>query len=380
MRVLFVNQHIESKQNGGDLVQMINTKEHLEKNYNVFITLCETISKEDYFKETDLIHIFNIQTIDYTYKAIKLAKKYGKKVILSTIFWDLRDASYVNTLYKFMKILPNNNVEKLKNIGDVFNSIVYKLVPNKTNIMFNKKKLAIKVLNEVDFLLPNSNEELQLLIDYYGLDSDEVKKKSLIVPNAVDKEKLLNMKNNDIQCINKKNYILQVGAINPVKNQLNLVRAFLHDNKIPIVIIGRCGDLSYYQKLRLFANKRGNVFIYDEVSNDEVISFYKNAACHILPSFRESPGLVSLEAIAMGIPIVVSEKKYCPIGYYKFEELATICNPYSLESIRNAVLLAVENKQVLSQNKIEKYLDFFSYRNAAKITYDSYKLILKEKI
>ena len=81
MKVLFVNQHIELKQNGGDMVQIINTKKYLEKEFGVEVTLCESLKMEKYFEENDFIHIFNIQTIDYTYKALKIAKKYNKKVI-----------------------------------------------------------------------------------------------------------------------------------------------------------------------------------------------------------------------------------------------------------------------------------------------------------
>ncbi len=380
MKVLFVNQHLESKQNGGDMVQMINTKKYLEKEFGVEVTLCKSIEIEKYFEDNDLIHIFNIQTIEYTYNALKKAKKYNKKVVLSTIFWDLRDATYINTLYKLFKITPSKNVEKLKKFGNIFNKLIYKIMSNKTSIMFNKKELAFKVLNEADFLLPNSTEELQLLIEYYGLDPYKLNLKSLIVPNAVDKRKLINIKNeNNNKIIEQNNFILQVGAINPVKNQINLIKAFFDDKKIPIVFIGRCSDISYYKKLKALGNKRGNVFFYDELSNDDVLRIYKNASCHILPSFRESPGLVSLEAIAMGTPIVVSGKEYCPINYYKFDDIATICNPYSPESIREAVLFALNNNHVLDENSIKSYLDFFSYENAAKITYNSYKLVLGAK-
>lgn len=369
IKILYVNQHIENKQNGGDMVQMYNTKEYLEKNYDVKIVLCNSLDDEELFFETDIVHIFNMQTIDYSLLALKKAKKYNKKVVLSTIFWDLRDASYVNTIYKMFGILPNRIVKNLKVIGDNLNKIAYKCSKKKYNIMFNKKKYAQELIMYSDCLLPNSYEELDIIGKFYKCDKEVLKKKSIVVPNAINNDAIKQA--SDSLCeIDEKNYVLQVGAINSIKNQISLVKALYDKPEIRIVFIGKCGDEKYYNELKKISNKRGNVRIISELDNSEVLKYYKNALCHVLPSFRESPGLVSLEAASFGIPIVVSSEKYCPIHYYGFDEYAEICDPYDVKSIREAVLASIKKGRGNFENEFlnEKFI----YEIAANETYKAY--------
>ena len=70
---------------------------------------------------------------------------------------------------------------------------------------------------------------------------------------------------------------------------------------------------------------------------------------------------------------MVSDDRFCPIKYYRFDRLGYICDPYSVESIEKAVVKAYRDKTVNVDND---YFDFFSYYNAAKITRQAYLRIL----
>lgn len=94
----------------------------------------------------------------------------------------------------------------------------------------------------------------------------------------------------------------------------------------------------------------------------------------MLPSFRESPGLVTLEALFYGCNIVVSDYKFCPVNYYKFDEVGYICDPYSTKSIESAVL---EAYYAPSKVVVQDYFDFFSYKNAAHIIREAYIKLMK---
>ena len=52
--------------------------------------------------------------------------------------------------------------------------------------------------------------------------------------------------------------------------------------------------------------KRGNTFFLGEISHDDIYPYYSKAKVHVLPSFRESPGLSTLEAAVFGVNCVVS--------------------------------------------------------------------------
>ena len=375
MRVLFINENIEKGNKGGDIIQMNNTKEEIEKKYDVQITLCTNIDDDNFFENCDLVHIFNVQTIDYTKKAVIKSHSFGLKIVLSPIFWDLKDACNVNIWNRYFGATPNFMLKFLKPLSNIIYFVACNILKKKTSIMFDKKKAVRSVLTSVDWLLPNSKEEMDLLIKVYGLNK-RIYEKTTIAPNAIDYSFVTQNYNETDNLLNKKGYVLQVGAINPVKNQINVVKALKKYKDIPIVFIGKNCDNRYFTKLKKLSDRRGNVFFVDQITNRDVIKYYRNAICHILPSFRESPGLVTLEALANECQIIVANKKYCPIDYYQFKKYAFICNPYSSSSIKKCIFESINRPKQHIPSALKDYFDFYSYDTSAKLTYESYKNVL----
>lgn len=369
MKIAFVNRKDCLEHRGGDTVQMLLTKEYLEKNFPVKIDIC--LSKEEINNEYDLIHIFNIQNYEESYEYIQTANKLGIKTVVSTIYWDLNHVRYLNIHYKLF------NSEKYLN--NCFINYIIKVICfifMKFRIQNWKQILKTrKILLEADCLLPNSDEELKIVAKDFYIGFNKLKMKSISIPNAV-KENVKQESN--IQKISFENYVLMVGRIESIKNQLSVVKALMEYPQIPIVIIGRISDNTdnaYINELKYYSNKRGNVHYISEIPHNKINDYYKKATVHVLASFRESPGLVSLEALQNGCEIVVSDENYCPIKYYKFNTLGHICNPFDILSIKNAIL---EAYQIKKNNADEKYFQFFSYENAAKLTYESYLKVMED--
>ena len=231
-----------------------------------------------------------------------------------------------------------------------------------------KKNRNIKeyILKNCDIVLPNSDEEGNILRNQYGIDFNE-----MVVPNCIDIN--LAEENQDISI--PMNFVLQVGRVEPTKNQLSLLQAMMKHKDIPLFFIGKQNKRKkfYIDQLKELAAIRGNTFFIEELPQSQLAQYYKAAKVHVLPSFRESPGLVTLEALFYGCNIVVSDDRFCPIKYYRFDRLGYICDPYSVESIEKAVVKAYRDKTVNVDND---YFDFFSYYNAAKITRQAYLRIL----
>ena len=161
-----------------------------------------------------------------------------------------------------------------------------------------------------------------------------------------------------------------------MKNQLNLVKALKNNPEIPIVFVGKNFGDKYYHTLKKYAEKRGNVFIFDEIPHEKMAELYKKAKVHVLPSFIETTGLVTLEALINDVQIVTSDEKYCPIQYYHFDEFGFQCNPYDIKSIKKAILEAYNNPKQTKPN--EDYKNFFCYENVAKMIYEIYLKILEK--
>ena len=350
MNILFLIRSDYLDKSGGDTFQALKTKEYLEKNNNVKIDIQHDIDNVE-LSNYDIIHIFNIQIVDFAYNLVKKCRQKSQTIpiLFSPIIWDMSDGIYTSYYFKyFSNYFICGKFRFIRKLVDL--------------IMLKHRKKIQYILTECSCLLPNSLEEDEFLKRKY-----KTIYKSIIVPNCID----IKMTSEEKK-IGFKDYILEVGRIEPIKNQLGVLKAMMKQPDIPIIFIGKKNQsyIRYLNKLDKLAKKRGNTFFIEHMPQDELISYYKNAKVHVLPSFRESPGLVSLEALYYNTNIVVSNKEFCPTGYYNFEKMAYICNPYNLKSIRNAILNATNDNNIKVD---QQYFNFISYENAAQITYDAYQ-------
>ena len=144
------------------------------------------------------------------------------------------------------------------------------------------------------------------------------------------------------------------------------------EKEIPLVFIGRGIEKPYGQWCRKLADKRGNVFFVPQVDHDYLGAFYQKAKVHALPSLRESPGLVSLEAALYDTNIVTSFQ--APTWEY-FGMDAFICNPEDLSSIHDVILEAYHSE--IHKNLKKRIITDFNWMRTAEQTVMAYKKILK---
>lgn len=112
-----------------------------------------------------------------------------------------------------------------------------------------------------------------------------------------------------------KKYILTVGTLQPRKNFSRLIEAMAHiaDPDIELLIVGKRGWL--YDEILAAPQKFGvekRVRFLDFVPDEALPSLYKHAQCFVLPSLYEGFGLPVLEAMAHGVPVVVSNGSSLP--------------------------------------------------------------------
>lgn len=386
INIIFANRKNCFDARGGDTIQMEKTKEYLESLYPVNIKVC--LSPDDILKdnESPIVHIFNIQTCNETKAFIEAAKKKNKKIVLSPIYWNLLDSTYIYYL-SYFKLYNYDLPDFVKLLIIKFFNFFICIIPklrkkHKNGIdkgLYSSKKNRFtgkNILDSADIIMPNSPEEMNEIIKYFGVD-EKINDKVVTVPNAADFQ--LKCSNNaeklPILFDTIDNFVLQVGRIEPIKNQLNTLRALINDKDIPLVFIGKPVDDFYYRQLKAEAAMRGNVHFINELSHDLIMKIYGIAKVHVLPSFRESPGLVSIEAKSLGCNIVTASEKFCPIKYYEFDKLGYICNPYNTKSIRHSIISALSSSTGILD---ETYKLKFSYKNVAKIVYDAYINLIKE--
>jgi len=230
----------------------------------------------------------------------------------------------------------------------------------------------VRLLGAADVVLPNSYAEAEIIVLQFGM--PQLRGRTWVVPNAfsscVNARAGLHTLPGDIvgRCV------MEVASISYVKGQLFLLEALLDRPSMPIVFVGRIADDYYARVCRRLAEKRGNVLFVGEVPHGDVLDYLQQARVHALPSLRESPGLASLEAAGLGIPVVISV--HAPIGEY-FGDMAHVCEPTNVASVRQAVLVAweapapVELQTRLSQHN--------RWAVASRTTLDAYVWLLQSR-
>ncbi|NJN99630.1 MAG: glycosyltransferase [Anaerolineales bacterium] len=171
-----------------------------------------------------------------------------------------------------------------------------------------------------------------------------------------------------------RDFVLEVGVISPVKNQLGLIEA-LYDLPVPLVFIGQpvAAMPEYAEMCRQRGAQRGNVIFIDRMPHEELPGIYALAAVHALPSWRETPGLASLEAAAAGCRIVTTS-----IGstYDYFGDHAWYCYPDDYPSMRRAVEAALQTPP--SPTLRQHVLNQFTWQRAGEATLRSYQIALRQ--
>lgn len=111
-------------------------------------------------------------------------------------------------------------------------------------------------------------------------------------------------------------FMLFVGHIYPQKNFDNLVRALhLIGDRVPhrLVVIGR-PRWQYKEILQVVTDLglQERIMFLNEVINDDLPAIYNLADCMVYPSLYEAFGLVQLEAMACGCPVVAANTGAIP--------------------------------------------------------------------
>lgn len=168
-----------------------------------------------------------------------------------------------------------------------------------------------------------------------------------------------------------KEFVLCTGRLETRKNQLMLLRALEHDD-ITIVFIS--GGVSYqpeYVNLCKKYKRKGRTIFLDRLDEKMLASAYSAAKVHCLPSWYELPGLVTIEALAYGCPVIQSSwgtiKDYC--GDHMIS-----CEPDDYNDIRNAVICGMSKEH---NEKAKEFIRQFTWERSADRVIQAYEYALQ---
>lgn len=275
--------------------------------------ILKDVVKQYNILDYDILHAHSLFSNGYI--AYMLNKKYDVPYIVAVRNTDL------NTFFKKMPHLRNLGIKILSNAKSiVFLSSAYKRKMIEKYIPINIQK--------------------------------EVLKKSYVIPNGIDKFWFNNSPVNKPKLFNKEIKIIYVGRIKGSKNITTTIKTceILKDRgyNIKFTVVGPVEQIKEYEKII----KKDFLTYIKPQPKENLIYLYRENDVFVMPSRTETFGLVYVEAMSQGLPIIYSKSQ----GFDgQFEEgiVGYHVEYHNALEIANRIIDIVENYEFLTKNCIE---------------------------
>lgn len=235
-------------------------------------------------------------------------------------------------------------------------SLIYKIK------QIGYRKIFQHAIKKSQKILVPSNFVKNQLIKYWQVESNKI----VVTYEAVD-DNFLKIRPKKLSM----DYIFYVGNAHPHKNVEGLIKAFLKlkTGKLKLVLVGH--DHYFWQRIKQeFKDK--DIIYKGYVSDEELVTLYKNARCFVMPSFEEGFGIPLLEAMALSCPVVSSNAGSLPeVG----GDAALYFDPSNMTDMTNKIKQVINNEN-LRQDLIKKGLKrykLFSWQKLAEQTLEVYE-------
>ena len=311
------------------------------------------------FTETDvslgIMHKLKrvVYSIALANKLKKILKKETEKVVLH--FHNQYN------LYFSLKLIPKKLMEKATVVYTVHSYIWGTRWEEIENTVKRKYFQEISCVKNADIVLVLNDITVDHFVNKLGVNKDKIHK----INNGVNIERYTPLPKVDIDVFKKgiglidKRVIFQVGSVCDRKNQLGSLRMLVEylkeHNDVVYMYAGGIIDAAYQQSIVEFAKENGisnQVKYVGELSPGEQLNVYYNIAdCCVFTSMLESFGLVIIEAISSGTPVVLGSNLMFDLAngysmYHTGEEFVALVD---------AALNADKPSREMYQDVIEKY-------------------------
>ena len=226
------------------------------------------------------------------------------------------------------------------------------------------RRYANRILSEADNIIFISKAYKQNMFEKYIPKklNNSLEKKSFVLPNGIDKAWFDNKSpgKDVVEVIN----LIFVGRLDKNKNVeaiLNVMDLLEQEGKrTSLEIIGEGPEkkelIEISKKKKLNVKFRGHI---DSI--DKIKQYYQNSEIFIMPSIHETFGLVYIEAMSQGLPVMYTKNEGID-GYFTNGYVGYSSDPFDYQSMKDNVYKIIENYETLSEN---------AYRLAKEFTWSS---------
>lgn len=180
--------------------------------------------------------------------------------------------------------------------------------------------------------------------------------------------------------------LLYVGRFDPLKGLNTLLEAMTylrHHPRIRLVVVGGDGDQSpEYQALAEKTERlaiEGKVMFEGRIDQHNLPPYYNAADVLVMPSRYESFGMVGLEALACGIPVVST-----PVGavdsLIRKARAGCIVSDPSPRSLADGIQSIINDRSIPAADVIRQSILGYSWSNVASAVIAEYESAIKQQI
>ena len=313
-------------------------------------------------------------------KGIKISKKYGfvnfglKKIVLDSDLIML--GGYEQPSYQIVARLCKKYQKKYVLVSDGIS-------PKKIN-KINKKSLKYKLKNYVvknsAAIFGNGLASKRYYTKVFDYSEDKIYNQFLTVD--VEKIKELGKNKEEFRNYYRLKYNIPIdsevvifsGRLIKQKNVDLIMDSLIGFKKVFLLIIG---DGEEKKRLSDLARQKGIDFAITGFieEQEELFKMYYAGDILILPSYDEAWGLVVNEAMAAGLPVIVSNECGCSLDLVRDGENGYILTDLrNSETLRTLVMKALKNKENFSKKSLE-IIDNWTFENSRKSFEELLKLL-----
>jgi L-malate glycosyltransferase len=338
--------------------------------------------KEDYNKNivNDLVNanfvyskVFNnIDRLFYNRKINKILSDIENKIDFKKI-----DLVHAHSLFSMggiaLKLKKEKNIDYIVTVQNTDVNLFFKY-------MFHIRKIGINVMKEAKKIVFNSPAYKEFVINKYIPNQlkEYINQKSIIIPFGINPYWLQNKFNKPKLKIIKKINLIYIGEFTKNKNVHISIKVARRLKKlgyeVKFIIVGGNGEYEY--KIRNLAKKNKDIIdIYECIEEREkLLNMYQKSDIFIMPSRYETFGLVYIEAMSQGLPIIYTKGEGID-GYFKDGTIGYSVNPQDINDIIEKIEMIINNYNKISKNCLN-LVEKFSWSKIAKIYYNIYMSIV----
>ena len=379
----------------GGVVHTLNLAEELARlNHKVHIYALTT--GEGFFRQVNVPYTLIPSTVvenetidDKVGRYIRIYTEYLSSINLNYDIYHAEDCISANALYELRQMgLINFFLRTVHHVDD-----------------FTSRSLIdcqLKSIIEPEYIIVVSRYWERQLRNHYSLNPT-------MINNGVDLEKFRirgedgsKEKAKERFSVNGCKVMLSIGGIEPRKNTLSILKAysiakpyFKSQGERLVWLIGGGETLFDYRDYRdeFFSGVKnlglkldvreprssdGDIFILGAIPHDSINELYRASDVLVFPSVKEGWGLVVLEAMASGVPVVSSNIE--PMTEYLIdEENSILVSPMDYETLSRKIIRVLEETDL--RNKLirngRKTSEAYSWRNTALKHEEFYSEVLE---